>query len=239
LRSSLATELQAIGIESGYGRLQVLWGVDLEVRSGESILLLGANGAGKTTLLRAVIGLLPIWRGELRWDGQEISRLRPDQRIARGLAYMSEMGVIPELSVEENLRLGGYRLSYRDFQARKRELLEFFPDLASRLALPAGSLSGGQRKMLGIAKALMSRPRLLIMDEPSSGLSPRFVGEVLRILSTLHRQGLSLLIAEQNVSFLEIAERGYVLEGGRVRLSGPVEALKANDAVRRAYLGVG
>lgn len=230
--------LEVEGLETGYERLQVLWGVGLEAQEGESVLLLGANGAGKTTLLKAILGLLPAWKGRVRFNGEDITRLRPDQRVGRGIAYMSELGVFPDLSIEENLRLGGYRLGRAALREREEELFALFPDLRKKRRALAGSLSGGQRKMLGVAKALIGRPRLMVMDEPSAGLSPRFVKEVAGTLAGFHQQGLTLLIAEQNVAFLRLAERGYVLDGGRVRYNGTVAELEANDAVRRAYLGI-
>ncbi len=230
--------LEVEGLETGYERLQVLWGVGLEAQEGESVLLLGANGAGKTTLLKAIPGLLPAWKGRVRFNGEDITRLRPDQRVGRGIAYMSELGVFPDLSIEENLRLGGYRLGRAALREREEELFALFPDLRKKRRALAGSLSGGQRKMLGVAKALIGRPRLMVMDEPSAGLSPRFVKEVAGTLAGFHQQGLTLLIAEQNVAFLRLAERGYVLDGGRVRYNGTVAELEANDAVRRAYLGI-
>ncbi|HYW91573.1 MAG TPA: ABC transporter ATP-binding protein [Gammaproteobacteria bacterium] len=230
--------LQVAALETGYEQLQVLWSVDLAVEEGESVLLLGANGAGKTTLLRAVVGLLPAWRGRIVFADTDITRWRPDQRIRHGLAFMSELGVFPTLSIRENLRMGGYFVSSAAARARAEELYELFPALAERRRELAASLSGGQRKMLGVAKALMSQPRLLIMDEPSAGLAPVFVKQVVETLTQVHGRGMALLIAEQNTSFLPLADRGYVLEGGRIVFSGAERELRDSKAVQQAYFGV-
>ncbi|APZ42167.1 ABC transporter ATP-binding protein [Acidihalobacter ferrooxydans] len=227
------------GVESGYGQLQILWGIDLDVAQGETVLLLGANSAGKTTLLRTLIGLLPCWAGSIEFDGQALQTLRPDQRIRRGIAFMSELGVFPGLSIEENIRLGGYALSPAQVRKRSGELFELFPALAQKRRHLASSLSGGQRKMLGIAKVLVSQPRLLLMDEPSSGLAPVFVKQVIEALQTVIGRGdTSLLIAEQNVAFLRLADRGFLIDGGRVKLSGTRQELENEDAVRAAYFGL-
>lgn len=230
--------LQAQGIEAGYGRVQVLWGVDLEVHERETLVLLGANGAGKTTLLRVLLGLVPVWRGWIAFGGADITRLRTDHRVRRGIVYMSEGAVFPGMTVEENIRIGGQFLKRRALDERARELYAIFPALAERRRALASSLSGGQRKMLGIAKALAGNPRLLVMDEPSAGLSPLFVKEVIRVLGEFRGRGLTLLVAEQNVKFLELADRVYTLDAGRIGFSGTVSALHENDALRRAYFGL-
>lgn len=226
------------GVESGYGPMQILWGIDLDVAAGETVLLLGANSAGKTTLLRAIIGLLPCWRGTISFDGERIDTLAPDQRIRRGIAFMSELGVFPTLSIDENIALGGYFLRDAEVRRRRERLFELFPDLAAKRRDAAGSLSGGQRKMLGIAKVLVSEPRLLLMDEPSSGLAPVFVKQVIDVLKTSIGSGTSLLIAEQNVAFLALADRGFLIDHGKVRLSGTRAELESSDAVREAYFGL-
>lgn len=230
--------LELCAVESGYGQMRILWGIDLRVDPGETVLLLGANSAGKTTLLRAIIGLLPCWKGSIAFDGEPIERLTPDQRIRRGIAFMSELGVFPTLSIEENIRLGGYFLSGREVRRRSAKLFELFPDLARKRRDLAASLSGGQRKMLGIAKVLVSEPKLLLMDEPSSGLAPVFVKQVVEVLTHAIGDGTALLLAEQNVAFLPLATRGYLIDGGRVRLSGTRDELEASDAVREAYFGL-
>ena len=230
--------LDVQGVESGYGEMQILWGIDLTVEPGETVILLGANSAGKTTLLRTIIGLLPCRGGTIRFEGEQIETLTPNQRIRRGIAFMSELGVLPTLSIEENIRLGGYFLSGSEVRRRSARLYELFPDLATKRRDLAASLSGGQRKMLGIAKVLVSEPKLLLMDEPSSGLAPVFVKQVVEVLQTAIGSGTALLLAEQNVAFLPLADRGYLIDGGRVRLSGTPEELEASDAVHAAYFGV-
>jgi len=236
--SDAAPVLSATGIESGYGRVQVLWGAGLDVKPRESVVLLGANGAGKTTLLKVIVGLLPAWRGSVRLEPDEVTQWRTDRRVRSGLAYMSEIGVFPGLTIEENLRVGGQFIEKIALRHRLAELYEYFPDLASRRGVLGGSLSGGQRKMLGIAKALASSPRLLVMDEPSAGLSPLFVGQVITVLSRFRAAGLAMLIAEQNVAFLDLADRVFTLEGGRIRFGGTVAELQADDSLHRAYFGL-
>ncbi len=234
----MADLLEVAGVQSGYGMMQSLWGIDLNVAPGETVLLLGANSAGKTTLLRTLIGLLPCWHGSITFDGERIETLRPDQRIRRGIAFMSELGVFPTLTIDENIALGGYFLPDAQVRQRKERLFGLFPDLAAKRRDAAGSLSGGQRKMLGIAKVLIAEPRLLLMDEPSSGLAPVFVKQVIDVLRNSIGHGTALLIAEQNVAFLELADRGYLIDHGKVRLSGTRAELEASDAVREAYFGL-
>ena len=230
--------LQATGLQSGYGRVQILWGPTLCVAPGETVVLLGANGAGKTTLLRVLLGLLPTWSGQVILAGADVTVWRTDRRVRHGVAYMSELAVFPGLSIDENLRIGGQFTPRAALRARMEELYADFPDLTDRRTALASSLSGGQRKMLGIAKALAGLPRLLIMDEPSAGLSPRFVSEVLAVLTRFRGTGLSLLVAEQNVAFLTLADRVYTLESGRIGFEGTVTQLHANDALNRAYFGL-
>ena len=230
--------LEARSIESGYGKTKVLWAPTLRVAPNETVVLLGANGAGKTTFLKVVMGLMPAWSGAVTLDGQDVTTLRPDRRVRRGVAYMSELGVFPGLSIQENLEIGGQFALARTLKSRIDQILATFPDIASRRKALASSLSGGQRKMLGIAKALAGSPRLLVMDEPSAGLSPLFVSEVLATLRSFRNSGLSLLIAEQNVAFLELADRVYTMEAGRIGFEGTVAALHADDALHRAYFGL-
>src|ERR1700727_1227946 len=222
--------LTAQGVDAGYGTMQVLWGVDLDVRAGETVLLLGTNGAGKTTFLKSLVGLIEARHGSIRLGGEDVARMR------LGMTYMSELAVFPDLSIEENIRIGAQALGHAN--PRIDDLYDTFPVLRDKRRAPASSLSGGQRKMLGIAKALAAEPRLLVMDEPSAGLSPLFVKEVIRILSDLRGRGLALLIAEQNIGFLEVATRVFVLEGGRIRFSGTVAEMTDNEALRRAYFGL-
>jgi branched-chain amino acid transport system ATP-binding protein len=230
--------LDAKGIDAGYGRIQVLWKAGLRVDAGQCVALLGANGAGKTTLIRAVMGLLPVWQGELMFSGVDITAMATDRRVRSGIAYMSEIGCFPALSVEDNIRIGGQFLQRQALEQRIEELYASFPLIKDRRRAAAESLSGGQRKILGIAKALASDPKLLIMDEPSAGLSPLFVNEVINVLHDFRGRGLSLFIAEQNVQFLDLADRVYVLEGGRIAFEGTTEQLQADDAMQRAYFGI-
>ena len=182
------TLLHAAGLTSGYGKVQVLWGVALDVAAQETVVLLGPNGAGKTTLLKVLLGLMPAWQGQVQLGTEDITRLRTDRRVRRGIAYMSELGVFPGLTIEENIRIGGQFASPAALRTRMAELYGVFPDLAERKRALAGSLSGGQRKMLGIAKALAAEPRLLVMDEPSAGLSPLFVEQVIAVLRPIPRR---------------------------------------------------
>ena len=226
------------GIESGYGEVQVLWGIDLDVAVGETVLLLGANGVGKATILRTVIGLLPCWSGEILFEGEPLQTLKSVERISRGIAFMLELGVFPDLSIAENIRLGGYFLGNAEVRRRSERLFTVFPDLAERRRAAAASLSGGQRKMLAIAKVLVFEPKLVLMDEPSAGLAPIFVKQVIEILKTVLKTGAALLIAEQNVAFLALGDRGVLIEGGRIRLSGTPAELAEADAVKAAYFGL-
>jgi branched-chain amino acid transport system ATP-binding protein len=230
--------LEARAIEGGYGKVQVLWGASLAVAPGQSVVLLGANGAGKTTLIRSIMGLLTVWRGSVEFAGQDISALRTDRRVRAGLSYMSEIGCFPGMSIDENIRIGGQFLERAALERRVDQLYSSFPAIAQRRRELASALSGGQRKMLGIAKALAGNPQLLIMDEPSAGLSPLLVKEVIALLRRFRGDGLSLLIAEQNVKFLELADQVYTMQGGRIEFSGTVEQLHADDALRRAYFGL-
>ncbi len=233
-----ASLMQASGVNAGYGTMQVLWGVDLDVQPGETVLLLGANGAGKTTFLKTLVGLIEARDGAITLAGQDVTRMKSSDRMRLGMTYMSELAVFPDLSIEENLRVGAQALGHANPGARAEELYAIFPVLRHKRRASASSLSGGQRKMLGIAKALAAEPRLLVMDEPSAGLSPLFVKEVIRVLSGLQERGQALLIAEQNIGFLKVATRVFVLEGGRIRFSGTVAEMTDDEALRRAYFGL-
>lgn len=235
----MAKLFDATGINAGYEKMQVLWNTEISVAQSERVVLLGANGSGKTTLLKTVMGLLPLWSGSIEFNGNHLEKKRTDERFQKGISYMSESGIIAGLTVEENLLIGGYYLSRTEQKQQLAKMYEQFPDLKLKRKHAGGSLSGGQRKMLGVAKALMSQPKLLVMDEPSAGLSPLFVKEVIDILvKSTEASNLSLLIAEQNVKFLEIADRVYVLDGGRITFTGTVLELVADDAVKRAYFGL-
>jgi len=230
--------LEVAGLVAGYRRLQVLWDVDLVIHEHESVVLLGANGAGKTTLLKAIMSVVEVWAGRIDFAGEDITRLRTDQRVRRGIVFMSETSGFPGLTIEENVLIGAQFLTKNRARQRIDELYAVFPALGERRRALAGTLSGGQRKMLGIAKALVGNPRLLIMDEPSAGLSPRYVKEVIGALAQFRDKQLALLIAEQNVKFLVLADRVYTLDNGQISFAGTVAAMRENDALRRAYFGL-
>ena len=230
--------LEVAGLAAGYRRLQVLWDVDLVIHEHESVVLLGANGAGKTTLLKAIMSVVEVWAGRIDFAGEDITRLRTDQRVRRGIVFMSETSGFPGLTIEENVLIGAQFLPKNRARQRIDELYAVFPALAERRRAFAGSLSGGQRKMLGIVKALVGNPRLLIMDEPSAGLSPRYVKEVIGVLAQFRDKQIALLIAEQNVKFLVLADRVYTLDNGQISFAGTVAAMQENDALRRAYFGL-
>ena len=228
--------LEVAGLAAGYRRLQVLWDVDLVIHEHESVVLLGANGAGKTTLLKAIMSVVEVWAGRIDFAGEDITRLRTDQRVRRGIVFMSETSGFPGLTIEENVLIGAQFLTKNRARQRIDELYAVFPALAERRRALAGSLSGGQRKMLGIAKALVGNPRLLIMDEPSAGLSPRYVKEVIGVLAQFRDKRLALLIAEQNVKFLVLADRVYTLDNGQIGFAGTVAAMQENDADRKSVV---
>jgi branched-chain amino acid transport system ATP-binding protein len=237
--------LKIRGLEAGYGDATVLHGVDLEVGAGEIVALVGANGAGKTTLAKAIAGLLPARRGQILLDGTSIERRSTRERIALGMAQVPEgRQIVAGLTVEENLRLGAYplrrRLGRARIDRRVEEVCEEYPPLRERLRTSAGNLSGGQQQMLAIARALMTEPRLIVLDEPSLGLSPVLVTQVFALVAALRARGLAVLLSEQNARMsLAIAERGYVMEMGRVSLHGSGEALLHDPAVAERYLGIG
>ncbi|WP_018111593.1 ABC transporter ATP-binding protein [Thermus igniterrae] len=227
-------------LETGYGKAQVLFGVDLRVAEGERVALLGANGAGKTTLLRTLSGLLRPWRGRVRLGEVDLRGLSPARRARLGLGHVPEgRQLFPLMSVEENLRLGAAFLA----PGREKEGFErvygLFPRLAERRRQLAGTLSGGEQQMLAIGRALMGFPRILLVDEPSLGLSPRLAEEVLLALRAVAEEGVGVLLVEQNVALsLEVAERAYVMEHGRIVLEGPSQALRQDPRVREAYLSL-
>jgi branched-chain amino acid transport system ATP-binding protein len=232
--------LRVEALEAGYGKAQVLFGLDLEVGEKELVALLGANGAGKTTLLRAISGLVRPWLGRLLLDGRDLKGLSPAKRARLGLGHVPEgRQLFPLMTVEENLRLGAAFLA----PGREREGYErvygLFPRLAERRRQLAGTLSGGEQQMLAIGRALMGFPKILLVDEPSLGLSPRLAEEVLLALKAVSGEGVGVLLVEQNVALtLEVAERAYVLEHGRVVLEGPARALAQDPRVREAYLSL-
>ena len=232
--------LEVENLRSAYGRIEVLKGVSLEVRDGEVVALVGANGAGKTTLLRALSGVQPMTGGEIRFKGQRIDRLPPHQRVELGITQSPEgRQVFGPLTVEDNLRLGAFRRRDREIEQDRDRIFAMFPILAEKRHLLAGGLSGGQQQMLAIGRALMGRPKLLLLDEPSLGLSPLLVDQILDAIVSLRKEGITILLVEQNASAaLAIADRGYVLETGKVAYSGTGSALLADPQVKAAYLGI-
>ncbi|MBB1075678.1 ATP-binding cassette domain-containing protein [Rhodoferax sp. 4810] len=232
--------LRVQGMESCYGRIKALKGITLEVRRGETVALVGANGAGKTTFLRTLSGVQPMSAGSIHFDGDDISKLRSDKRMRRGICQSPEgRQVFGPLSIEDNLRLGAYTQPRHHVQADLEKIFSMFPILKEKRALPAGTLSGGQQQMLAIGRALMGRPSLLLLDEPSMGLAPLLVQEVFEVIKTLKNQGMTILLVEQNaLAALDIADRGYVLETGTVTLTGTGQELISNEQVRAAYLGM-
>jgi branched-chain amino acid transport system ATP-binding protein len=235
------TMLTLDAIEVAYGDVQVLFGLSLEVREGEMVTLLGSNGAGKTTTLRAISGLRPPRAGDIRFRGRSLLRVPAAARAALGIALVPEGRELwPALTVRENLELGAYHPRVRRNAARNLEaVLSLFPRLGERSGQLAGSLSGGEQQMCAIGRALMSEPTFLMLDEPSLGLAPVLVDQVMRTVAELHAGGLTVLLVEQNLrKALEIAERGTVIETGRVRLEGTSAELAANPEIRAAYLGI-
>nr|WP_054621843.1 ABC transporter ATP-binding protein [Oryzomicrobium terrae] len=228
------------GVQSAYGRIQALKGIDLEIRRGELVALVGANGAGKTTLLRAISGVQPLTAGRIRFDGEDITGLRADLRVRRGISQVPEgRQVFGPLSIEDNLRLGAYTQPPANLAEDMERVYSMFPILKEKRHLPAGTLSGGQQQMLAIGRALMARPKLLLLDEPSMGLAPLLVEEVFNVVKTLKSQGMTIFLVEQNAfAALAIADRAYVLETGNTTLSGSGQELLNNEQVRAAYLGM-
>ena len=237
----MSTLLRVDGIEVGYGDLTAVRDVSLEVREGEAVALIGANGAGKTTTLRAVSGLLPLRRGRIEFEGQRLDGLGPAEIVARGIAHVPEgRQLFPTMTVRENLELGARTRAARAARVETLErVFELFPRLRERSVQLAGTLSGGEQQMCAIGRGLMSRPRLLMLDEPSLGLAPVLVKAIFEDLGRINGQGLTVLLVEQNVlRSLHLANRGYVLENGRMTLSGPRDDLLASGHIKQAYLGL-
>jgi ABC-type branched-subunit amino acid transport system ATPase component len=233
--------LVASDLDVFYGKVQTLYGVDFEVREGEIVALLGVNGAGKSTLLRAISGVLPVARGEIAFEGARIDGLGSDEIVKRGVVQVpGGRGTFAGLTIAENLRLGGY-IFRRDKAALRREterVLEYFPWLADRMGQHAGTLSGGEQQQLLLARAFMSRPKLMMIDELSLGLAPIVVEQLLALVSEMNRQGTTIVIVEQHVDLaLEFADRAYFLEKGEVRFHGPsAELLERDDLLRSVFL---
>ena len=231
--------LALAGVETYYGRIQALRGISLEVGDGEIVALIGANGAGKTTTLRTISGLLKPARGTITLRGESILGISPDSIVRKGVVQSPEgRRIFPRLTVLENLRLGAYARSDRDIAGDLDTVLTLFPRLKERLKQKGGTLSGGEQQMLAIARALMAKPHVLLLDEPSLGLSPILVDTIFSVIADVNARGVPILLIEQTArNALQVATRGYVLETGTIVKSGPAPALLADDDVRKAYLG--
>jgi branched-chain amino acid transport system ATP-binding protein len=228
-------------IAAGYGSFQALFGVSLEVAAGEAVAVIGPNGAGKTTLMRVISGLLPAKSGSVVLEGRALTRLPAHRIVAAGIVHVPEnRRLFARLTTEENLRMGAFiPAARRHFAERLAWVYELFPRLRERRHQPAGTMSGGEQQMCAIGRALMSRPKLLLMDEPSAGLAPLVVEQVFDLVRRIRQEGFTVLIVEQNVQqVLDIVDRAYLLENGRIRLSGAAGELARNEDIRRAYIGI-
>jgi branched-chain amino acid transport system ATP-binding protein len=232
--------LEVRGLHARYGAVEILRGVDLDVGAGEVVALLGSNGAGKSTLINNLSGIHRPPAGQIVFDGRSILGARPQAIVSAGLIQVPEgRRVFPNLSVRENLELGSFRRGRPSRAANLERVVAIFPRLRERFTQKAGTLSGGEQQMLAIGRGLMGEPKLLILDEPSLGLSPRLVEEMFALIQRLHADGLSILLVEQNVvQSLAVAQRAYVLENGVFAMSGTASDLLANDDLRRSYLGM-
>src|SRR3954471_6216362 len=223
-----------------YGAIEALRGVSLRVEQGEVVTLIGANGAGKSTTLRTISGLLEPKSGTIHFDGEEIQGLQPHKIVKAGLVQVPEgREIFANLTVDENLQLGAFlRKDKAAIRADRERALELFPRVRERLAQQAGTLSGGEQQMLAIARALVARPKLLMLDEPSLGLAPQLVRIIFQVIREINREGTTILLVEQNANMaLQVAHRAYVIEVGKIRMEGPAAELAASDEVRKAYLG--
>lgn len=233
--------LELSDVSVHYGRIRALSGISLTVEQGEIVTLIGANGAGKTTTMRAISGTRPTSGGRIGFDGEDISRLRADLRVVRGISQAPEgRGIFPGMSVRENLDMGAYaRKDRRNLATEMDSVFELFPRLAERRTQVGGTLSGGEQQMLAIGRALMAKPKLLLLDEPSMGLAPQFIKQIFRIVTEINGQGTTVLLVEQNAQqALSRAHRAYVLETGRIVKSGTGRELLSDPSVKEAYLGV-
>ena len=232
--------LQLKNLQISYGGIQAVKGIDLELWAGETVCLIGANGAGKTTTLNAIAGVQPIAGGDILYAGDTINVLPAHKRLRRGVALVPEgRGIFTRLTVEENLRMGAYsRNDKAGIEADLERVYTMLPRIKERLPQVAGTLSGGEQQMVAIGRALLSRPKLLLLDEPSMGLAPRVVEKIFEVVQSVAKDGVSILLVEQNAKLaLEFAQRGYVMESGRITLTGSGDELLANPKVREAYLG--
>ena len=236
----MAELLTVTGLHAGYGATEILRGIDLAVHERETVAVLGSNGAGKSTLNRAVSGVLRPWRGAISFQGRAIARARPSAIVARGLIHVPEgRRIFPNMTVAENLDLGCYRRARRHRAQNRERVYGIFPRLAERQRQSAGTLSGGEQQMLAIGRGLMAEPVLLILDEPSLGLSPLLVEELFALIRRINQEGIALLLVEQNVvQSLEVAQRAYVLDNGAIVLQGSAAEVRDNPDLKRAYLGM-
>jgi branched-chain amino acid transport system ATP-binding protein len=231
--------LEIVDLHVAYGHVRALHGVSLEVRSGEAVAVIGSNGAGKSTMLRTISGLMRPRSGTITYDGIDITHARTDRIVSLGISHCPEgRRIFGRLSVRENLVLGGVRRPAGDVNTDIRRVGDLFPRLAERLEQPGGTLSGGEQQMLAVARALMARPRLLILDEPSLGLAPMLVEHIFEVIERLKSEGLTILLVEQNVHHaLDLADRVYIMESGRIGLEGASQDLRHDPRVESAYLG--
>lgn len=234
--------LSVTGLEAGYDQVQILWGVDLEVSAGEMVAIIGSNGAGKTTFLKTISGIVRSRAGTIVFDGIALESATPKEIVERGISHVPEgRRLFAALNIEENLLMGGYARGLKDraLAADLERVYGIFPILKERRKQLAGSMSGGEQQMCAIARGLMAKPRLLLIDELSLGLAPRLVEDLCANLIEINREGVAILLVEQDVlTALDLAERGYVFESGRIAMSGTSDELIANQEVRRAYLGI-
>ena len=240
----MSTLLEIDNLRAGYGQIEVLKGLALEVRGGEIVTIIGANGAGKTTTLMCISGVNRVRSGEIRFDGRPLSALAPHEIVRLGLCHCPEgRKIFPRLTVLENLQLGAFTrgrspVAQHEVQQDLQEAFKLFPILRQRLTQLGGTLSGGEQQMLAVARAMMGRPKLLLLDEPSLGLAPLIVAKIFEVIRQLNEKGISILLVEQNARMaLKVAHRGYVLETGRIICSGPAAELLADRRVQDAYLG--
>ncbi len=233
--------LELAGVTAGYGHFTALWDVSLRVAAGEAVAVVGPNGAGKTTLMRVISGLVPPRRGTLAFEGESVGRRPAHEMVARGIAHVPEgRRLFPRLTVADNLKMGAFLPRARRAYGESLErVYGLFPALAERRHQRAGSLSGGEQQMLAIGRALMSRPKLILLDEPSLGLAPVMVLRVFELVRQVREEGYTILVVEQNVrQVLKLVDRAYLLEVGRIRMEGRADALSDQDFVRKAYVGI-
>ncbi|GAA4838559.1 ABC transporter ATP-binding protein [Luteimicrobium xylanilyticum] len=235
--------LELENVSVSYGRIEAVRGVSLTVEEGELVTLIGANGAGKTTTMRAISGIRPLSTGTIRFDGRDITRMKAHERVVAGVVQAPEgRGVFPGMTVIENLEMGAYARTFKtkaEHDATLDNVFELFPRLAERKTQVGGTMSGGEQQMLAIGRALMARPKLLLLDEPSMGLAPMVIQQIFRIISEIHDQGTTVLLVEQNAQqALSRSDRAYILETGEVTTTGPGKDLLVDPAVKAAYLGV-